>query len=99
MSLHRFSFIVLGESRDAVIEELDSHVRSIFERVDGEPWITITDDYDLIQIRPDYRDPGSFVYRGVREVVFGGPTILGDLMPKWEDGFRPQGRDDSHLDY
>ena len=90
MAILRFTFSAIGETRDAVIEELDSAVRTVMETIGGEPWLTVTDDVKKNQIAPGM-DPASFVYIGAQEVVFAGPTVLGRDVEQFRDGFRPQG--------
>jgi len=92
MAILRFTFSAIGETRESVLDELDSAVRVVMEQIGGEPWLTITDDVKKMQIGPGM-DPGAYAYIGAQEVVFAGPTVLGKDIEQFRDGFRPQGGD------
>jgi hypothetical protein len=85
----KFSFTVLGETRDAALEEIDALGREVLSRVSGEPWVSVTDDVKKVPTGTNILDPGNYAYLATQEVVFAGPTVLGD-SPSFRDGFRPQ---------
>lgn len=90
-TLSRFSFSVFGVTREEVLDKLDELEREAIIREGGEPWLATTDKINRECI--DHRhllDPKSWVYVGVREVVFAGPTILDKVDDQFRDGFRPQ---------
>lgn len=89
----KFGFTVMAKSRDEVLEELDLKVRELMASLSGEPWVTVVDDVRKIMTGMNFADPDNFVYIANREVVFAGPTVLGD-SPSWRDGFRPQDKND-----
>lgn len=89
MSILTFSFKAIGDTRDVALEEIDKAVRETLTHVGGEPWLVVTDDIQKVPIKPDLSRPDSYIYVAKQEVVFAGPTVLGE-MPQFRDGFRPQ---------
>jgi len=89
MSILRFQFTALGETRDQALEELDAAVRASLTHVGGEPWMITQDEVQKIPVKADLNDPASYAYVARQEVLFVGPTVLGD-KPSFRDGFRPQ---------
>lgn len=94
MTILKFSFTVVAKSREEALEEIDSQVREMMSRLSGEPWLTVVDDVRKIPMAGKIFDPDSYVYIANREVIFGGPTVMGDF-PGWRDGFRPQDQSDT----
>ena len=95
-SLLRFQYTAIGDSRDEVVEELERYERIILTESGGEPWVTVTDDVEKMGLSERHiLDPGAWVYKGQRELIFAGPTRLGEPPDVgFRDGFRPQSTDD-----
>ena len=97
MSVIRFGFVCIGDTRASVLDELDNNVGMVLGSVTGEPWVNFTDKVELIPVNHEgmlQGAPGSYIYRGEREMIFAGPTLLGD-KPRFGDGFRPQSDPDN----
>ena len=93
MSVIKFSFVAIGETRQEVLDELDAKVALVLQHTAGEPWVSMQDEVKKLPIDPQSMlegKPGTFVYRAEQEIVFAGPTPLGPQKPSWGDGFRPQ---------
>ena len=96
MTLLRFGFTAVGETRQEVLDELDQIVASVISEAQGEPWVSVIDKVEKIILNKQAISTGTsgFVYQGEREVIFTGPTIIGTNDVHFQDGFRPQGGND-----
>lgn len=77
---------------EEVSSKLDSLVMNVTADEGGEPWIATTDRIEKQAVKPNLIDPKSWIYVGFREVVFGGPSKLGE--PDLRDGYKPQSEPD-----
>jgi hypothetical protein len=73
---------------DEVSAKLDKLVNDVIFDEGGEPWLSTTDEIKKTAIKPNLMDPKSWVYVGLREVVFAGPSKFD--IPDMRDGFKPQ---------
>lgn len=73
---------------DEVSSKLDSLMMSVINDEGGEPWIATTDEIKKVAVKPNLMDPKSWIYVGLREVSFAGPSKFD--IPDMRDGFKPQ---------
>lgn len=97
-SVLKFEYKVMGQTREECIEALEEIVAGTILKEGGEPWVTIQESYHKTLVEETLAfsgDPRGFVWVGVREVVFTGPTKLDTIDATFRDGFRPQSDEDS----
>ena len=93
VTLVKFSFTVLGDSRAGVLEEMDQLQMKILADAGGEPWLEISDDVAKVKVEGvPLNSPNAFMYQGLKECVFMGPQTI-EGLPPFRDGFRPQGEE------
>lgn len=91
-SVLKFSFEVIGETRDDVLAELDNVCNEIILNQGGEPWVVVQDEVKKQAVSTQAllaNDAAGIFYHGTRAVLFTGPTKLGQGVD-YHDGFRPQ---------
>jgi hypothetical protein len=91
----KFSYTVIGETREEVLEEIDKNVRETITAVTGEPWVVMSDTVKKVPTGHEPTGPHGFFYVAEQEVVFGGPNLLAKDALRFRDGFRPQSDPDS----
>jgi len=90
----RFSFSVHGRTRDECISLADELGRDFMDRIGGEPWLMVDDDWRRQHVSRaggplTVADDQGFFYQGMRTYVFQGPFVP-KLTEPLHDGYNVQ---------
>lgn len=93
----KFSVTAIAETRDELLEKMEEWTNDLILKFRGEPWVVTKDEFKKVPVSMQgllQNDPAGAFYHGERELVFTGPTQIGEKLP-YRDGFRPQVEEDS----